>query len=968
MNLDCNNYNQYNSEECFKGSTVYPLQKSFNINNYLKYKSKDYYSWINNNFSKYSFPNDYSTQTFNDICENSEYSLKPQQKFIGRIMNTSVDNTGLLIYHGLGSGKTQTSIIIGEAFKFRTTKNTIINNRTDSHVLIVVPASLVDQYYNEIIGNIENGIIKSASGEILINGNRQYYLDKLKRIVLNQHYTDLNNLETELTNSKSSVEDLKNKIIVLKLQILDIKEQEKKDVKKVYEILSHDTFLNRIMKIENGKFIEGEYLSYLKRPNGLLIIDEVQNLVSAEGSTYRRLLFALKYSANPNFRVVLLTGTPIYDKPFEFGLMLNLLRPRIPFPDGYENFNKVFIDNNNMINTHLFKQMCSGYISYFKGGNPETYPYKKTIIMRHAMNPYQYSIYKDALFKEIEKDQQNKIENREEFIFRIMSSEKNNDEATTSVFNNSRLFCNITFPEVPKQNNLSRDDYAKIQIAEFSKILLDVKQTKSKLNSDILKTVSEYSSKFAKVAELIEMSEGPVFVYSNYVPYGVDAMAIVMKAIGYKEYPSKGKKSYFIWKGKADKNQIINAKKIFNSEQNHDGSLLKIMFGTQTVMEGVDFKRVRQIHILDPWWNDSRMQQIIARGIRFCSHKGIQDEMNRSVDVFIHLSTIGSGELLYSIKYNALENGSYVVKKTKSRLQRFNDTETDPSKWMFYESYIAKDGSVKETKNIIYSSQILNIVKIPDPILTRKFGSWKQLDSRSVEEYMWSRALNKLYINRQFEKNIKEVSIDCNINKKGNIIRLEEKYISDERNLFHLEYENYSSGEIYTRLGIKSNYNSNLEDNILTIQDIFNNTARKSNLYNFKNNTTGEVIKLNKSLIISENINCNDGDIDYSFNPKIIPSNIIKLTLNKELIPYLLKLKLQDIKQYFFDVEKGNVIVSDPLLKNKVKKYFSKNSHDEKQEIVKKLYTMGIGVDTDIWNLYTIDELKKITAKLFISK
>ena len=38
------------------------------------------------------------------------------------------------------------------------------------------------------------------------------------------------------------------------------------------------------------------------------------------------------------------------------------------------------------------------------------------------------------------------------------------------------------------------------------------------------------------------------------------------------------------------------------------------------------------------------------------------------------------------------------------------------------------------------------------------------------------------------------------------------------------------------------------------------------------------------------------------------------------------------------------------------------------QSLLKKLYTMGIGVDTDIWNLYTIDELKKITAKLFISK
>jgi hypothetical protein len=63
---------------------------------------------------------------------------------------------------------------------------------------------------------------------------------------------------------------------------------------------------------------------------------------------------------------------------------------------------------------------------------------------------------------------------------------------------------------------------------------------------------------------------------------------------------------------------------------------LRIILGTQSTMEGVDFKRVRQVHILDPWWNDSRIQQIMARAVRLCSHSGLP-EQQRVVDVFIHL-------------------------------------------------------------------------------------------------------------------------------------------------------------------------------------------------------------------------------------------------------------------------------------------------------------------------------------------
>ena len=50
------------------------------------------------------------------------------------------------------------------------------------------------------------------------------------------------------------------------------------------------------------------------------------------------------------------------------------------------------------------------------------------------------------------------------------------------------------------------------------------------------------------------------------------------------------------------------------------------MLGSPSVREGVSFKRVRQVHILEPYWNMSRYEQVIGRAIRFCSHKDLPIE------------------------------------------------------------------------------------------------------------------------------------------------------------------------------------------------------------------------------------------------------------------------------------------------------------------------------------------------------
>jgi hypothetical protein len=48
---------------------------------------------------------------------------------------------------------------------------------------------------------------------------------------------------------------------------------------------------------------------------------------------------------------------------------------------------------------------------------------------------------------------------------------------------------------------------------------------------------------------------------------------------------------------------------------------------------------------MEPYWNMSRLEQVIGRGFRFCSHKDLPKE-NREIQVFIYVSVDPSNKKL----------------------------------------------------------------------------------------------------------------------------------------------------------------------------------------------------------------------------------------------------------------------------------------------------------------------------------
>ena len=166
----------------------------------------------------------------------------------------------------------------------------------------------------------------------------------------------------------------------------------KKRIDKYYTILSYHKFVN----LANDKKIN------LK--NSLILIDEVQNIVSEGGTFYTTFMKAI-YSAPKDLRIVLLSATPIFDRPMELGLTLNLLRPHIEFPTGSE-FNDMFIKvkksttgkiTYELKNINKLKNMLSSYISYYRGAPDLVFPTKNLKLVKCKMSRFQYEAYRTVM-------------------------------------------------------------------------------------------------------------------------------------------------------------------------------------------------------------------------------------------------------------------------------------------------------------------------------------------------------------------------------------------------------------------------------------------------------------------------------------------------------------------------------------------------------------------------------------------
>jgi superfamily II DNA or RNA helicase len=98
----------------------------------------------------------------------------------------------------------------------------------------------------------------------------------------------------------------------------------------------------------------------------------------------------------------------------------------------------------------------------------------------------------------------------------------------------------------------------------------------------------------------------------------------------------------------ADIKAITKDDNIYKEDENGNiidisGEIIKVVLISQAGSEGLDFKAIRQIHILEPWYNINRIEQIIGRGVRNFSHKDLPFK-KRNVQIFLYGTILDNSE------------------------------------------------------------------------------------------------------------------------------------------------------------------------------------------------------------------------------------------------------------------------------------------------------------------------------------
>ena len=307
---------------------------------YFMNNRKVFISKINSLFSKYKEEINSDKQIFScDSGTSSEFNMLTHQKIVRDYINIYTPYRGTLLFHGLGSGKSCSSIAIAEGLK------------EDKNIIVMTPASLKTNFVEEL---------KKCGDELYKK---------------NQYWEFIEANSSEIVDALSNILKLPLSYIKEKggAWLVDVKKEPNYEKKTSGEKKLIDTQLNKMIEYKyrfiNYNGLRNSHLQALSEnyqinpfDNKVIIIDEAHNFVSrivnkltkSKKKTLSILLYEYLMGAS-NCKIILLSGTPIINYPNEIAILFNILR-------GYiKTFEfKLMIEERKKINldslTNIFKK------------------------------------------------------------------------------------------------------------------------------------------------------------------------------------------------------------------------------------------------------------------------------------------------------------------------------------------------------------------------------------------------------------------------------------------------------------------------------------------------------------------------------------------------------------------------------------------------------------------------------------
>ena len=712
---------------------------------WMNQKQKGFPKWITKTFPS----NDEITKKTSSCgIQTERMSLFPHQKFVRDYMQHKSPYRGVLLYHGLGVGKTCASIAVSEIMK---------NNR---EIIVLLPASLQMNYRNEIMkcGNTKFAIEQFWKFNPTTKHTAAAKTHNIDPIIVKRAKGYWSFDETKASNFNTLTSVQKQQI---RTQIND-------SISKKYQFLNYNGItLKRFKEMSAKENIFDNKLVIVDEAH--LFISTVVNKSSVSTEIYKDLIHS------KNLKIVLLTGTPIINYPNEIAYTFNLLNgmnrtyklyfngsfynrlyleksslinsfeikdnngqrsivvsltpfgferndkqllvftgddksdeekmdtiaeelqksgvvfrkysdknnyfleEHKLFPTDKKQFDDFFIDykNDTTKNDDLFMTRMLGLVSYYESTDASLYPTNLGVVHEEIpFSDHQFGKYAQVRDTEIKKEKNMKMFNKS-------SSGLFSENGVYKTF--SRTLCNFAFPDeierpFPKKrisfmtSELDMDDEFEETMNELEEKIdtkLSAKKTYEKNVQKALEKLNKgkdvflsdaklvnYSPKFKRIIDNIKKTNGNVLVYSQFKTLeGLGILGLCLKARGYAEMKISldknnaieievaeedyQKPKYAVFSTDRDVANVILS--IFNSDMNslgketvdklkrmHDfkgttpnnlhGELIKILMITQSGSAGISLKNVRQVHIVEPYWNKSRIDQVIGRANRTCSH------------------------------------------------------------------------------------------------------------------------------------------------------------------------------------------------------------------------------------------------------------------------------------------------------------------------------------------------------------
>jgi hypothetical protein len=600
--------------------------------------------------NKIYYKNDDSVLVKQEFVENKSDNKRghihqePTQMLLRNYISKVTPYESVLLYHSLGTGKTCAAITIAEGFKEYVTN-------MGKRIVVLVKNK-----------NIEKNFI----GELMSKCTREEYLD-------NEEY-DIYSGKVTYRGSETD----RNEIV----------HRANKSISKTYNFITYGTFINRVLgakqfekdelgqttkkvrRTETGEIKRKRIKDEIKNLNNtVVIVDEAHNITGNE--VYTALMQVL--SKSYNYRLILLTATPMYDNSteiFELSNLLNSNNRNLQLPTG-NNLLKPDSTGNSLltkkrseyINRSALKgdiyeiteygkkrltESLRGKVSYLKG-NTETNPEKidmgdplipqssgTTKVVLCEMSPYQYKVYVQALKTDLGQFSKYDMST----AIKLIESEENISENEVAVSKASSLYKNCS-----DAATMSYPEYTYGKVG-FQKVFTKSGNKYTTIDRKALTTdLKMYSCKLWSLLQNINKNDsGNVFVYSNYVNYGgTSLLRQLFTNNGFYEYAGKNitedryYKNFVVFDEGTSLRTREQYKRVFNSEENKDGKYIRIIIGSPIIAEGITLKAVRQVHIIEPYWNMSKVNQIIGRAIRNYSHHVLEEDQ-RNVEVYKYVS------------------------------------------------------------------------------------------------------------------------------------------------------------------------------------------------------------------------------------------------------------------------------------------------------------------------------------------